>query len=120
MKDNKISKKIYEKNFNIKALGYCCEEVDAFLDDVNFDVERLEREIETLKDKLSFTETCLRAQEQKVKDLTRDLYNQKAQNAVSSTSNGNFSNIELLNRIANLEKMVQTLIDNNKSKDGRF
>jgi DivIVA domain-containing protein len=120
MKDSKISRKIYEKDFNTKALGYCCEEVDAFLDDINFDVEKLEREIETLKEKLHSSECRCAANEQKIKDLSRELYSQKAQNAVSSTSNGNFSNIELLNRIANLEKMVQSLIDNNKSKDGRF
>ena len=35
---------------------------------------------------------------------------------VESSSSANFSNIELLNRIANLESMVQQLLDNNKDK----
>ena len=42
-----------------------------------------------------------------------ELYNAKAQNGVASTSNANFSNIELFNRISSLELMVKKLIEKN-------
>ena len=45
---NKMSNKVYTKDFNVKSLGYCCEEVDAFLDEINMEIVRLEREIEEI------------------------------------------------------------------------
>ena len=48
MKQVKMSNKVYTKDFNVKSLGYCCEEVDAFLDEINMEIVRLEREIEDL------------------------------------------------------------------------
>ena len=113
MKQIKISNKVYSKNFNVKSLGYCCEEVDAFLDDLNMEIVRLEREIEELQDKLRTSESKRQVLEKSNKDLSLELYSQKAHNTVSTNTNANFSNIDLLNRIANLEKMVQRLLDRN-------
>ena len=49
MKDTRLTDTILRKKFNTKALGYCAEEVDAFLDEINIEIEKLEREIEHLK-----------------------------------------------------------------------
>ena len=50
MKEIKVSGLVYSKDFQIKALGYSCEEVDLFLDDVNLQIVRLEREYESLSE----------------------------------------------------------------------
>ena len=114
MKEIKISKKVYEKDFKVKALGYCCEEVDRFLDEINEEIVKLERKLEdAIKEKDAF-EAKYMASEQKAKQLSVDIVTVKAQSTVTSSSNANFSNIELLNRIGNLEKMIQALLDKNK------
>jgi DivIVA domain-containing protein len=46
MRDTRLTDTILRKKFNTKALGYCAEEVDAFLDEINIEIEKLEREIE--------------------------------------------------------------------------
>ena len=120
MKQVKMSNRVYTKDFNVKSLGYCCEEVDAFLDEINIEIEKLEREVEHLKRELSTQQTLTNMHANKSKELNLELCNLKAQNGVSSTTTANFANIQLLDRIGNLEKMVQKLLDNNKSKDGRF
>lgn len=120
MKDTRLTDTILRKKFNTKALGYCAEEVDAFLDEINIEIEKLEREVEHLKRELSTQQTLTNMHANKSKELNIELCNLKAQNGVSSTTTANFANIQLLDRIGNLEKMVQKLLDNNKSKDGRF
>ena len=52
MKDIRLTDTILRKKFNTKALGYCAEEVDAFLDEINEEVLKLEREIEALQEKM--------------------------------------------------------------------
>ena len=111
MKKIRVSNKIYTKDFNIKSLGYCCEEVDAFLDEINMEIVKLEREIEELNDKLRSSEAKRQFAEKSNKDLSLELYNQKAQHTVHNHTGANFNNIELLNRVANLEKMVQKLLE---------
>lgn len=111
MKEIKISKKVYEKDFKIKSLGYCCEEVDRFLDDINSEINKLERENDELRDKNENLEASLKAYDKRYSDLSVKYVEVKAQSTTSLASNANFSNIELLNRIANLEKMVQELLD---------
>ena len=34
MKKVEFSDKVYEKDFHIKSIGYDCQEVDAFLDEI--------------------------------------------------------------------------------------
>lgn len=113
MKQVKMSNRVYTKDFNVKSLGYCCEEVDAFLDEINMEIVRLEREIEDLNAKLKTSETKRNIAEKSNKDLSLELYNQKAHHTVSTNSSANFNNIDVLNRLANLEKMVQRLLDKN-------
>ena len=45
-----------------------------------------------------------------------ELYNAKAINGVASTSNANFSNMELFNRISSLEGMVKKLLEKENVK----
>ena len=113
MKQVKMSNKVYTKDFNVKSLGYCCEEVDAFLDEINMEMVRLEREIEDLNARLKTSETKRNIAEKSNKDLSLELYNQKAHHTVSTNTGANFNNIDVLNRLANLEKMVQRLLDKN-------
>ena len=47
MKEEKLSSKVYSKDFKTKAFGYDVREVDSFLDDLNIEIVKLEREIET-------------------------------------------------------------------------
>lgn len=111
MKEMKISNKVYEKDFSIKALGYSCEEVDKFLDTLNVEIVKLERELESLnaeKQKLSYLKNAL---EQDNSKLKKENYTLRATNNVTTNNNANFSNIDLLNRIAHLETMVQQLLD---------
>ncbi len=114
MKEIKISHKVYTKNFNVKSLGYCCEEVDEFLDELNLEIMKLERKIDSLSEKTRQLESSKLALEQKNKELSIEVYNLKAHNSIPSSTSANFSNIDLLNRIANLENMVQKLLDQHK------
>ena len=111
MKSIKVSNKVYSKDFQIKALGYECREVDSFLDEVNEEILKLEREVDSLKENIRILEGKNLALEQKNKSISLDLYSAKAQNGVASTSNANFSNMDILNRIASLELMVKKLLD---------
>lgn len=117
MKIVKVSNKVYSKDFQIKALGYDCKEVDTFLDEVNEAVIRLEREIDALKDQIRTLEGQKSALEQQNKSISLELLNAKATNGVTATSNANFSNMELYNRISSLEGMVKKILEsiNNKS-----
>ena len=114
MKEIKISKKVYEKDFKVKALGYCCEEVDRFLDEINEEIVKLERKLEDAIKEKDALEAKYMASEQKAKQLSVDLLTAKAQSTVTSSSNANFSNIDVLNRIGHLEKMIQALLDKEK------
>jgi DivIVA domain-containing protein len=116
MKSIKVSNKVYSKDFQIKSLGYDCREVDSFLDEVNENIVKLEREIESLKDQIRTLEGQKSAVEQQYKNVSMELYNAKAQNGVALTSNANFSNMELFNRISSLEGMVKKLLEKENSK----
>jgi len=111
MKSVKVSNKVYSKDFSIKSLGYDCREVDSFLDEINEEVLKLEREIEHLNEKLRQLEGKNAVLDQQNKSISLELYSAKAQNGVVSTSSANFSNMELFNRISSLEKMVKKLLE---------
>ena len=111
MKTVKVSNKVYSKDFSIKSLGYDCREVDSFLDEINEEVVKLEREIASLQEKMRQLEGKNSVLDQQYRNVSLELYNTKAQNGVASTSSANFSNMELFNRISNLEKMVKKLLD---------
>ena len=116
MKSVKVSNKVYSKDFQIKSLGYDCVEVDVFLDQINEEIVKLERETEVLKNQIRTLEGQKSALEQQNKSISMELYNAKAVNGVASTSNANFSNMELFNRISSLEGMVKKLLEKENGK----
>ena len=56
-------------------------------------------------------EATKNALEQKNRDLLLENANLKASNNVTKTTNANFSNIQLLNRISSLETNVKKILD---------
>lgn len=111
MKEVKFSDKVYKTDFKVKSLGYGCEEVDQFLDEINFNIVKLEREIQRLIEQNSDLERSKAMLEAKNKDLVKEICSLKAQNFIPSTSNANYSNMEILNRITSIEEMIQRLLD---------
>ena len=112
----KLSDKIYSKDFSIKAMGYSCEEVDGFFDEVNIEIDKLERELEKIKNDLSKEQSENSALLQKYNNLYLENTAIKAQNGVSSNNTASFNNIELYNRVSNIEYMLKKLLDEkNKS-----
>ena len=95
---------IYEKEFKVDARGYRPQEVDNYLDII-------------IRDYTEFM-TIIRGQEKIIQELTNDNASLKqeirklqtrieAQETSASTSrNNNVSNIDLLRRISQLEKIV--------------
>lgn len=111
MKKVILSKNVYETDFNIKAVGYDCKQVDQFLDELNIEIEKLERQIEELKEKVTSLEGQNNVLNSKNRDLNTQLYTAKSQNAVSSFSSANLSNMDVYNRISDLESKVQKILD---------
>lgn len=94
---------ILDKNFNFVAKGYQPEEVDSFLDDVIADENEMLRHIRRL--------------EEENKSLINDINNLKNENrrlhmefetVNESNDTGKFTstNVDLLKRLSNLEKIV--------------
>ncbi len=105
MVDEKIvlsPSEIYEKEFKIDARGYRPQEVDNYLDII-------------IRDYTEFM-TIIRSQEKEIHELTED--NTRLQNEIRKLKNiletqessggrsANVSNIDLLRRISQLEKIV--------------
>lgn len=90
---------IFEKEFKVDARGYRPQEVDNFLDTI-------------IKDYTEFTK-IIRAYEKEIRSLSEEnqsLKNQvrslKAEAENSSEDSGGVSNIDMLRRISQLEKIV--------------
>ena len=94
------TEEIYEKEFKIDARGYRPQEVDNFLDTI-------------IKDYTEFIK-LIRSYDKHVQTLTQENSELKAQirklqtelEESSSTDDENVSNIDLLRRISQLEKIV--------------
>ena len=115
-KEIKLSNKVYSKDFSVKAMGYSCEEVDSFFDEVNIEIGKLERELERIKGDLEREKANYTAEKQKADSLYLQFTQLKAQGGNTVNNNASFNNIELFNRIANIEKMLKKLQDDkNKS-----
>lgn len=111
MKNVVFSNKVYNKDFKIKAVGYDCQEVDTFLDEINIEIVKLEREISALKETKNTLETSKQASEQKIKELQYENSSLKAQSNVASSSNANLNNITMLNRLSALEVSVKKILE---------
>jgi len=92
-------KDILEKEFKIDTRGYRPQEVDKFLDTIISDYEEmfaLMREYE--RDKKSLIDENMRLK-QEIRSLRTKL-------DVASETNGGVSNVDLLRRLSNLEKII--------------
>lgn len=104
MYNDKISltpQEILDKEFKIDARGYRPQEVDKFLDMIINDYNEFITTIKDLKKEVSF----LNDENGKLRnELRRIKANIEA--AESSSSGGSVSNIDLLRRLSQLEKVV--------------
>ena len=99
---------ILDKEFKIDARGYRPQEVDKFLDLVINDYNEFTNEIKKLKKEL----TLLSDENNKLKnELRRIKANIEA--AEGSASSSQVSNIDLLRRLSQLEKVVYGKNDDN-------
>ena len=92
---------ILDKEFKVDARGYRPQEVDKFLDVVITDYNQFITEIKNLKKELAFAND----ENNKLKnELRRIKANIEA--AEASSSNSSVSNVDLLRRLSQLEKVV--------------
>ncbi len=104
MYQNKIKltpQDILEKNFKIDTRGYRLKEVDQFLDDIIGDYEQFLEIINNLEKEKS----DLLAE---IMQLKQELRNSKlsVEVASNSSSNGEITNVDVMRRLSQLEKMV--------------
>ena len=115
MYQNKIKlmpQDILEKNFKIDTRGYRLKEVDQFLDDIIGDYEQFLEIINNLeKEKADLLAEIMQ--------LKQELRNSKLSVEVASnnSSNGEITNVDVMRRLSQLEKMVYSSkvndLDNN-------
>ena len=108
MYQNKIKlmpQDILEKNFKIDMRGYSLKEVDQFLDDIISDYEQFLEIINNL--------------EKEKADLLGEIRNSKLNMEVASDSRsvGEVTNIDIMRRLSQLEKMVYSSKNNNNNND---
>ena len=103
MKEDKVTltpQEILDKEFKIDARGYRPQEVDKFLDLVINDYNEFIAEIKKLKKEL----TLMNDENNKLKNELRRI---KANiEAAEGSANNQVSNIDLLRRLSQLEKVV--------------
>jgi len=110
MYQNKIKlmpQDILEKNFKIDTRGYRLKEVDQFLDDIIGDYEQFLEIINNLeKEKADLLA--------EVMNLKQELRNSKlsAEVAASSKVGGEVTNVDIMRRLSQLEKMVYSSRNN--------
>ena len=89
---------ILEKEFKIDTRGYRLKEVDSFLDLIISDYNTFIKEQE--KEKSELTDEVLRLKQQ-LRDASVDIEIAKA-----SSSSGGTTNVDILKRLSNLEKVI--------------
>ena len=115
MYQNKISlmpQDILEKDFKIDTRGYRLKEVDQFLDIIIGDYEQFLEIINSLeKEKADLLAEIM--------NLKQELRNSKLSVEVASSSNtrGEVTNVDVMRRLSNLEKMVYGSRQNNELKN---
>ena len=115
MYQNKIKlmpQDILEKNFKIDMRGYSLKEVDQFLDDIISDYGQFLEIINNLeKEKADLLGEIM--------NLKQELRNSKLNMEVASDSRnvGEVTNIDIMRRLSQLEKMVYGSKNNNNNND---
>ena len=103
---------ILEKNFKIDTRGYRLKEVDQFLDDIIGDYEQFLEIINNLeKEKADLLAEIMK--------LKQELRNSKLSVEVASnnSSNGEITNVDVMRRLSQLEKMVYGSRKNDENND---
>lgn len=103
---------ILEKNFKIDTRGYRLKEVDQFLDDIIGDYEQFLEIINNLeKEKADLLAEIMQ--------LKQELRNSKLSVEVASnnSSNGEITNVDVMRRLSQLEKMVYGSRKNDENND---
>lgn len=101
---NLTAKEILEKDFKVDTRGFRIKEVDAYLDEIIEDYERfdkLKKEYEAEKEKMQ--DEILKL-EQENRNLKASI--EIAKNTPSDESMKNVSNLDVLRRLSQLEKIV--------------
>ena len=103
---------ILEKNFKIDTRGYRLKEVDQFLDDIIGDYEQFLEIINNLeKEKAELIA--------EVMQLKQELRNSSLKMEVASNNrtNGEVTNVDIIRRLSQLEKMVYNSRNNDGNND---
>lgn len=90
---------IYNWDFKMDARGYRPQEVDKVLDMVISDYRTYERKIKTLNDHIDNLS-------REILDLKQKLRNAKANMEIVKNSGREITNVDLLRRISQLEKII--------------
>ena len=93
---------IFEKDFKIDARGYRPQEVDKYLDLVINDYNEFIKEIKKLNKEVAF----LNDENSKLKNELRRIKANIEAAEESASNNGSVSNVDLLRRLSQLEKVV--------------
>ena len=102
---NLTAQEIYEKEFNVDLKGYAPAEVDEFLDMVIEDYQKYDEKVEELG-------AAVTRYEEKIKELQQQLFALQSENenlnekVNSDFVNGSSNTVDILKRIARLEKAV--------------
>lgn len=102
---NLTAQEIYEKEFHVDLKGYAPAEVDEFLDMVIEDYQKYDEKVEELG-------AAVTRYEEKIKKLQQQLFALQSENenlnekVNSDFVNGSSNTVDILKRIARLEKAV--------------
>lgn len=102
---NLTAQEIYEKEFHVDLKGYALAEVDEFLDMVIEDYQKYDEKVEELG-------AAVTRYEEKIKELQQQLFALQSENenlnekVNSDFVNGSSNTVDILKRIARLEKAV--------------
>ena len=102
---NLTAQEIYEKEFHVDLKGYAPAEVDEFLDMVIEDYQKYDEKVEELG-------AAVTRYEEKIKELQQQLFGLQSENenlnakVNSDFVNGSSNTVDILKRIARLEKAV--------------
>lgn len=102
---NLTAQEIYEKEFHVDLKGYAPAEVDEFLDMVIEDYQKYDEKVEELG-------AAVTHYEEKIKELQQQLFALQSENenlnekVNSDFVNGSSNTVDILKRIARLEKAV--------------
>lgn len=98
---NLTAQEIYEKEFHVDLKGYAPAEVDEFLDMVIEDYQKYDEKVEELG-------AAVTRYEEKIKELQQQLFALQSENEKVNSDfvNGSSNTVDILKRIARLEKAV--------------